>query len=167
MKRLMSVVLSVVVVLMMCGGAMAEECFNAQGSALVPNIIYVYNNAKNYVYPYITISNITDKEVQCKVTVFDHDGVDVTSLGSVLSGGSSLVTISHGVGDIDLPAYSTRAYSLQPSGGKKVIYGHAIIEWKSADAKLRRALIGGVNRHRLCGTSRSDSERLINDGNPF
>jgi len=167
MKRLMSVVLSVVVVLMMCGGAMAEECFNAQGSALVPNIIYVYNNAKNYVYPYITISNITDKEVQCKVKVFDQDGIDVTYLGYVFSGGEPLNVISSGIGDFDIPAYSTRVYAFNRDGGKKRVAGYATIEWKSDDTKLRNALVGGVFRARGFASSRSDSERLINNGQPF
>jgi len=167
MKRLMSVVLSMVVVLMMCCGAMAQECFNAQGSIVVPCIYSTYISASDWTAPHMVISNITDKEVQCKVKVFDQDGIDVTYLGYVFSGGEPLNVISSGIGDFDIPAYSTRVYAFNRDGGKKRVAGYATIEWKSDDTKLRNALVGGVFRARGFASSRSDSERLINNGQPF
>ena len=162
MKRFMSVVLSMVVVLMMCGGAMAEECFNAQGSAVAPGLLFAYRGAGDWTSPYIILNNITDKSVQCRVTVYNQDGTDVTSFGYVLTGGSSWITVSSGTGDMEIPAYSTRIYSINPSGGQKAIMGHATIQWKSDDVKLRNALVGVVMRHRVYGSSRSDAERVIN-----
>ncbi|SMF28353.1 hypothetical protein [Desulfovibrio gilichinskyi] len=166
MKRLMSVVLSMVVVLMMCGGAMAED-FNAQGSTLVPSLYFDFMAANNWTSPYIIISNITAEKVQCRVTMYNHDGSDVTSLGYVMTGGTNWVAVSHGVGDFDLPAYSSRIYSLLPSGGTKAIVGYATIEWKSDNVKLRKALVGGVMRYRAHPGGAAESQVLINHGDPF
>ncbi len=168
MKRLMSVVLSMVVVLMMCGGAMAQECFNAQGSTLVPKIMYYNNSDQSWAYPYITLTNITNETVQCQVRIFDADGLDLTSLGAVTKGGiNAWGVVSSGTGDFEIPAHCSRLFYLRGSSVRRFTVGYAEVQWSSNDPKARKALIGGVMIHRKDGANVTNTNYLINHGDPF
>ena len=165
MKRFMSVVLSMVVVLMMCDGAMAEE-FYAQGGALVPNIRYIVSSDRVWMYPEIVLTNITNDTVQCQVRVYDADGLDLTSRGAAYKGGTtSTVNIGAG-GNFEIPPHSSRMYVVLVAGSKINTLGHAEIQWMSSDSKARKALIGG-GTIRKKNDYRSDTSFLINQGNPF
>ncbi|ACS80708.1 hypothetical protein [Maridesulfovibrio salexigens] len=169
MKKAMKIVLAVAMVLLMSGGAMAQESFNAQGSALVPNMVYSYNDSNLLKYTSMYLSNITSSDVQCKVTVYDHNGNDVTYLGTVVTGGNGVETVlSKGSGEFAIPAHSTRCFTLGRDHIKIAVMGYAVVEWKSSDTTLRRALIGGVRTpaksssyHGKGGTA------YINGGQPF
>jgi len=167
MKRLMSVVLSMVVVLMMCGGAMAQEAYPTQGSALVPNLIYSYSNSNIWILPYITITNITNDAVECRIKVYDSEANDLTALGTVEKGGiNNWTVVSSGTGNFEIPAHCTRKFNLR---GERAIntVGYAEIEWGSNDPKARKALIGGVMIYSKDGVNLTGSNFLINHGDPF
>ena len=168
MKSLMKgCVLSVAMLILMCGVAGADD-FNAKGSALVPNLQYCNNGRGANYYSSINITNITGNDVQCRVTMYDHDGLDITSLGQVYTGGGSAWTLlSEGTGDFEIPAHSTRFYLLAKAGIIKNITGYAVIEWKSDDPLLRKALIGGTRLWASSTAGQRGGNFLINNGQPF
>lgn len=170
MKSLMKAcVLSVAILALMCGVAGAYE-FNAQGSALVPNLTFIQTTRNNFIYQYINVTNITGSTVQCRATVYDHNGNDITSLIKVYSGSEgadNFSTISTGTGDFEIPAHSTRMFCLTEFP-KMVIVGYAVIEWNSSDSQLRKALIAGGRFLRRTNVNReSGGNYLINNGQPF
>ncbi|TIH12943.1 hypothetical protein D0S45_16610 [Marinifilum sp. JC120] len=170
MKKAMKFVIAMAMVLMMSGGAMAQG-FDAQGSALVPNVVYSYHTNNYTQYTDIILSNITSSDVQCKVTVYDHNGNDVTSLCKVSTGSDNTgipVAVVSGAELFDIPAHSSRMVVVGRDHIAKYIIGYAVVEWKSSDTTLRRALIGGVKTpaksssyHGKGGTA------YINNGQPF
>ncbi|WP_291329918.1 hypothetical protein [Desulfovibrio sp. UCD-KL4C] len=170
MKSLMKAcVLSMAMLMLMCGAAGADE-FKAQGSALVAGIDHRYVSVLDFYATSLRLSNITGEPVQCKVTVFNHNGEDITSYGHVLTGGSSdLQVILGGTGTFDIPPYSSRIYELKSSTLKQSVTGYAIVEWTSDNSKLRKALIGVITRLRVrpADASTSQTERDINNGQPF
>ncbi len=165
MKRLMSVVLSMVVVLMMCGGAMAEE-FYAQGGAIVPNLMYKYNRSDSWSLPYIVLTNITNDIVKCQLRVYDADGLDITSRGSFRKGGVNNWTNVSAGGDVEIPPHASRMYAMGYGSSKMYTIGHAEIQWSSIDTRAKAALVGGVTIRKKDGYV-SNIGFLINQGNPF
>ncbi len=156
MKNLLKAcVLTVAMLVLMCGAAGATD-FNAQGSALIPKISHYLSQSFTSRDTEFYFTNITGSAVQCKLTVFDHNGNDVSSLCSVYTGGSSQTEVSRGTGSFELPAYSTR-YIVFGAINNTItsIYGYGIIKWTSNDPNLSKALIG------TCG------EIAINNGQPF
>ncbi|WP_432736695.1 hypothetical protein [Maridesulfovibrio sp. FT414] len=171
MKALMKFVLAMAMVLMMSGGAMADD-FAAQGIVLLPGLTAGYTGPSSSWYNIISLSNITDKEVTCKITVYDHDGNDVTNHGQVYTGSYGITSrklLSSGVGDFAIPPRSTRLFLFGiVNTGLKTIDGHGVLKWKSTDTDLRRALIGSIRQIRIFGAgSGSNTNVLINNGQPF
>ncbi len=164
MKSFMKTILAIIVVLMMCGSAMAETDFNAKGSIIVPNIWTYNTSSSSWVFSYINLSNITGTDVQCKVTVYDNDGNDVTHFSKVYTSGQSIYTeVSSGTGEFDIPAHASRIYSIK---GSQPISGYAVVEWKSSDPKLRKALLAGMTMlYNYGGVSVGICE--LNNGQPF
>ncbi len=147
--------------------ASAQNNFNAQGSTIVPNIYSCYPRPDYYYIPYFTVTNITSEEVQCKITVYDHAGNDMTQYSKIYTGGSSWTVISSGTGEFTLPAHSTRMYSLKPEGTSVRTMGHAVIEWKSNDLKLRKALVAGMLLQMSSKAGAGIAITNINNGQPF
>ena len=162
MKSLMKSLLAVIVVLMMCGSALAQTDFNAKGSIVVPNIWSYKQLPSSWLYTYINVSNITGTDVQCKITVYDNDGTDVTQYSQIYTRGSNYYTeVSAGTGEFDLPAHATRTYSIKATPS---ISGYAVVEWKSSDPQLRKALVAGMLvLYNNSGVGISE----INNGQPF
>ncbi|WP_147822611.1 hypothetical protein [Salidesulfovibrio onnuriiensis] len=163
MKKLM---LALAMVVMLCASASATvDCFNAKGSALVPSVISRYANDSQFLKTNMDISNITGTEVTCRVKVYDQNGDDVSSNGSVWIGNSigGFTQLSTG-NTFKIPAHSSRLFSFFTDG--KSVNGYAVIEWTSADEDLRKALIAGS---RIVGVSgqKCSSHVLINNGQPF
>lgn len=152
--------------------AMATVTFIPQGSALVPGILARQQSNGEKEYSYIMLSNITSETVNCRVTVYDHDGNDVTYSSKILNGSSSnngdFDPIASGTGDFTIPPHSSRIFSFWIlNSSKKVMFGHAVVEWNSEDPKTRKALIGVFNRKHI-GTSRAyGGDILINNGQAF
>ncbi len=170
MKSLMKgCVLSVAMLVLMCGVAGAQECFSAQGSALVPGLNFLYYDSHHYQFADLNLTNITDKRVQCKVSFYDHAGNDITYFGIIYSGGSNAVIVSTGTGDFELPAHSSRIFSLRTSTPIWTL-AYAVVEWTSDDPMLRKALIGRTRMWGYGGDGGSfpyQSSTLINTGQPF
>ncbi|WP_432736697.1 hypothetical protein [Maridesulfovibrio sp. FT414] len=166
MKGLMKFVLAMAMVLMMSGGAMAQSSFYPQGSALMSNLIIYYASPVSWTLPYITLTNITDSNVRCKVNIYDSEGSSITHLSRVVKGGANWVQIALGTSDFDIPAHSSRMFYLTTNSVFHTI-GYAEIEWQSDDPKARKALIGGVMQHRCDGSSYTNTTDLINNGQPF
>ena len=99
--------------------------------------------------------------------MYGNDGTDVTSFGFVRVGGAGWTRLSTGTGDFEIPAYSSRIFVVDAPAANKFIAGYAKVEWKSDEAKLRKALIGVVRNYRRYNSCISESVRLINHGDPF
>ncbi|GKT33194.1 hypothetical protein ADUPG1_002416, partial [Aduncisulcus paluster] len=135
----MKIVLAMTMVLLMSGGAMAQG-FNAQGSAVVPNLVYFFQSGTYWSVPYITLSNITGENVTCNIAVYDDSGNDITHRATVNAGGTTnWSVVSKGTGVFEIPPYSTRMFHLWDSSSKICTVGYATIEWKSDNLKLRKA----------------------------
>ncbi len=160
--------LSVAMLVLMCGAAGAEE-FHAKASVIVPNLVHQYAGPSYFTVPFINLTNITDKTISCRVTMYDHDANDVTNLGKVYTGGANWTLISSGTGNFEIPAHATRMFSLSQTAPLRAITGHAVIEWTSDDPLLRKALVGGVWMYRMDGggVGQSIGYFLVNHGDPF
>ncbi|ACS80707.1 hypothetical protein [Maridesulfovibrio salexigens] len=173
MRKAMKIVLALAMVLLMSGGAIAQETFIPQGSALVSGIEVLYRGSYRYFQNRMFLTNITDQTIQCRVTVFDHNGDDITHFGQVMTGpaggGGGHVVVSSGTGLFEIPAHSTRAFWFGSLlSGTMTFYGHAVVEWMSNSSKLRRALIGSIYKFSLGSSSNYyATERDINGGQPF
>ncbi|WP_320174952.1 hypothetical protein [Maridesulfovibrio sp.] len=168
MKKAMKIVLAMAMVLLMSGGAMAEEAFNAQGSAIVPHV-KSYRSSKGGLYTSFYISNITNQNVRCKVDVYDQSGNNVSSYGDVWTIVSGQYQLAAGGDDVfDIPAYSTRYFNFTKSGILMRTMGYAVIKWNSNDPQMTKALVstaqytGGTYNDYLYG-----GVAYINNGQPF
>ncbi|SME96175.1 hypothetical protein [Desulfovibrio gilichinskyi] len=169
MKRLMRLgMLSVAMLVLMCGAAGAQD-FPVRGSAIVPNLLYQFWSSEQSIDSYITITNITNVAVKCRVLVYDHSGNDISSYGIALTGGNgNWATVSTGSADFEIPAHGSRFFHLANTYPLKSIIAHAIIEWSADDAKLRKALIAGGWTFFVMGNSNfSHGNFLVNHGDPF
>lgn len=165
MKRLM---LALAMTMLLSVTAFAQECFNAQGSALVPGLQYFNNSGSLEINENIFLSNITNSEVTCKVTIYDHDGNDVTVHSTVYTGSqdASVPVVATGTGTFKIPAHSTRFLRFYDSANKNLL-AYAVVEWTSTDTRARKALIGVVKTYSRNGSSSNASKYLINNGQPF
>lgn len=169
-KTTMSFVISVALVVLTVMSGAAVETFTPQGSTIVPTVMGRYTSVTSRVITQIHVTNITNDAVTCKITVFDHDGNDVTQYSKVYSGSNdpdNLVLLSSGTGTIELPANSARLLSFGIPSMPLNVIGHAVIEWSSADGKARKALMGTVYTYSQYGSVGSYSQYVINNGQPF
>jgi len=165
MKKLM---FALAMVMLLCGTAFAEDCFNAKGSAIVPCVMARYHSSSYFVKTNFTISNITDSDVTCRVKVFDHDGNDVSTNCSVSTGSdsTSYKKLSTGVNEFVIPAHSTRIYNFFKNNMAKSIAGYAVIEWTSSNENLRKAIVATTRMNGVAGQFYSNMS-FINNGQPF
>ena len=122
---------------------LTAEAFDAKGSAVVPGLFVEYISSTNTYWAALYISNTTSETVTCKVTVYDGDGNDITSIGTlyhVASGATHSVVAPSTNGEFDLPPLSTRIFKLY-NGSTSLYTGHAVIEWNSSQSTLRKALV--------------------------
>ncbi len=168
MLKLTKVIVTFVMLLLMSSAVYADGTFAAHGSALVPNIFSIYQGDKNYVTPYITLTNITDQTIECQIHLYDSEGTDITQYGSVYKKGmNNFELISTGTEPFEIPAHGTRTFRHFLKPVRESTMGHAIVEWKSSDSRLRKALIGGLRTHGIMGASVYASSSPINNGQPF
>lgn len=166
MKRITTALLTLSLALLFCGFAFAEHCFNAKGSTIVPGLITIQKNGGRTDTTNISLSNITDSAVTCRVTIYDHDGNSIAAeYGNVYSGDSR--TIATGTDTFDIPAHSTRIFQFYKVNSNRDIYGHAIIDWTSANENLRKALVGTARHYYWKGDSTWATSTAVNNGQPF
>lgn len=158
--------LSLALLMLLCGVAQAQTtCFGAQGSATVPGLFTIYGSSTYHAASHIFLSNVSNTTVTCKVTLFSNEGVDITSSYSeVLNQGTTVTT---GANDFEIPAGGTRMLRFKTSNTNDQRYAFALVEWKSSDPKLRKALIGMHYRQQTVGSSYQVSDTNINGGQPF
>ncbi|MGL1864225.1 MAG: hypothetical protein OCC46_17045 [Pseudodesulfovibrio sp.] len=155
-------------VTMIVGTAASASAFEARGSAVVTGM-----QARDSTWDDISniyVTNITGSDVSCRITVYDHNGNDVTSLCKVYTGasaGGGMVLVSSGTGTLDLPASNSRSIQFSKSGAAGIIIGHAVIEWSSEDTKLRKALIANMWKIQASGDKTYGSMVTINGGQSF
>ncbi len=167
MKKLM---FALAMVMLLCGTAFAEDCFNAKGSAIVPGMYARYSGSNIYQSDHVIISNIDNTAVTCRVTVYDQDGNDVSSYCKLYTGGDNqtLEELSSGVNTFEIPANSTRLFQFYQSGMTKCMIGYAVIEWTSSDAKQRKSLVASLRSNGKWGSGTFyATQLLINNGQPF
>ncbi|MCG8549231.1 MAG: hypothetical protein MI799_02385 [Desulfobacterales bacterium] len=172
MKRVSNRILVLVMILSLYTVAQASD-FVTRGSAIVPGLRTGYSDSSstridsNSVF----ITNITGSDVDVRMTVYDHDGNDITNYCSVKTGntGSASPTIiASGTGEFELPAGNTRfVYCRAPTQG--CYYGHGVIEWSSSDLNLRQALVaaGFHIYHWTVQNMRAAASISVNNGQPF
>ncbi|WP_419783970.1 hypothetical protein [Maridesulfovibrio sp.] len=168
MKKAMKIVMSLVMIMLLCGTAMASD-FNAQGSALIPGLEYWVVSNSNYGSQRIILNNITRTDVTCRFSLYDHDGNDISHLVNVYKGGpTNHVMVSNGGADVAIPAGASRLFTLKVVGVANFTIGYAKVQWKSADVMLQKALIGTVREFRRDhGGPYTGGNLLINNGQPF
>ncbi|NDV25950.1 hypothetical protein [Desulfovibrio sp. JC010] len=165
MKTMMQAIFAMILTIATSGIAMAETAFDAQGCAIVPSINSGYNSSISREWTFINLSNISNKNVQCLITIYDQNGDTVTSGMTVYAGPT---VVSSGTGQFDIPAHATRRIIFNAANiGVHAFYGHAVIEWKSDDSRHRKALIGAIEKLRMHGNGLLKGEFLINSGQPF
>lgn len=168
MKKVTLCLMSLMVVVLLSSAAFTAECFNVKGSAFVPNIYTYRTSNTNWRNSHMHISNITDSEVTCRVTVYDGDGNDLSSFSKVLKdgGGTTSTLVTSGTGTFTIPAQSTRVFSFHYDNLNKFVMGHATIEWTSTNKTLHKALVAGY-RSRTVHNSSFEAQFAINNGQPF
>ncbi|ACS78348.1 hypothetical protein [Maridesulfovibrio salexigens] len=161
MKIIRAVAMTVVLVGLMVGNVFAQETvFKPQGSAFVSGI--AYHNDGNFAGPMvdISVSNVTGKTIECKITILDDDGNDMSSMGSIVRGGmNSYTVVKSGTGSFSLPPHATRKFTMEYSSAVKYMLGQAIVQWSSDDPNLARALTASVVQ--------AGSASPLNGGQPF
>ncbi len=169
--KLKIIITAAMLTLIMCGSAFADTAFMAKGSATVPGIKYWYISGSSNLSSNLYVTNITSTAINCKVTVFDHLGTDVTADCKIQTGNYNSdysTTISTGSGEFLLPAGGTNCVRILGSQTGKVIYGHAVIEWCSVNTKIKKALIATADRTKEVNAIRAYSSMIpINGGMPF
>lgn len=156
-------------ILSLCSVSSATA-FETRGSALMPCVDVRYNGPSSIHSTYISVTNITGSEIDCRVKFRDHAGDDVTSYCTVLSGNSSgigAVTISTGTGLFTLPAGETRLVRLAIGNTSRYIIGHATIEWSSVDPNLRKAIVAHGYRFTVYNNRGAEAAIPVNNGLPF
>ena len=168
MKLIRVGLMSAVMVVMMCCGVFAQQTFYPQGSITVPAVAN-WGSSNNYTTTNYILTNVTDNIVQCKVTVFDHDGNDVTHFCRVYTGGvgSQAVLLSSGAGEFSIPEHSTRRVCFVITNSVSGVYGNAKIEWMSDDSNQRNALVGEMWRFAILSSGPHSFGYLVNNGQPF
>ncbi|MBG0774165.1 hypothetical protein [Oleidesulfovibrio alaskensis] len=148
--------------------AVAEDMtFQPRGRALVTGV-----EARDEAWDFITnlfITNISESDVTCRVTVYDHDGKDVSSLCNVFTGNriGAPVQLRAGNGSFALPPGATRMVRIWAQGMVPVVFGHAVIEWTGADAQTDKALIAAIKTVRSGGGGTYGFMSQVNGGQPF
>ena len=135
MKRLMKFVLVMAMVMMMCGGAMAQSEFIPKGSAIVPNIT-AERNTPSWTSSHINITNITNSSIQCKVTVYDHDGNETGDLNLYSGSATGVLHIGPIVAPFAIPAHGSRVVSFTVTENYYV-QGHEIGRASCTERVLR------------------------------
>jgi hypothetical protein len=159
----------------MSASAFAENSFYPQGSALVSGINIRYNNAYIRTTQCLRLTNISNLPIKVKVTVYDHNGNDISYHGVFNTGNysvASAVPVADGDTIIEIPAHNTRDYNVYShQQTPTTIYGYATIEWSSSDTQLKRAMIASCESHALekpQGVLVYAENRVdVNNGNPF
>ncbi|SME96187.1 hypothetical protein [Desulfovibrio gilichinskyi] len=168
MKRLIKAyVLSLAMLMLVCGTAGADD-FNAQGSALVPGIEFGKHGGFS-LSSALYLSNITNETIRCRVCFYDHDGNDMSSRIKIRSGSSASwqIILAAGTGEADIPAHSTRIFSLETTNNEEYRIGHAYIQWSSSDPKPHKALIGLLRNAGGNSIGLVSAHSQINNGQPF
>ena len=165
MKKLM---ILAAMVLMLSGAIPAQA--ESTGSAVIPTMLIQYSNSGSYRYVNIGLSSITDEEISCTITVFDHDGTDITS--------TALSKVGAGVynSDTTLTIGTNQTFNMPGNGSRQVqlyidtpcsVWAHAVIKWTSTDKKTMKALVGTVNSRLIYNGNIAIDSSPINNGQPF
>lgn len=169
MKKTMKFVLAMIMVLMMSGGAMAQTAFNAQGTCLVPHVTG-HRSSSEWTVTRVHLSNITDSAIHCKIDIYDHNGNDVSSYGSIYSVSTDGVNWSYIMtagNEFEIPAHSTRMMEFTRGTVPNRIMGYGVVKWKSNDPMKQKALVGFVRIHTANSIHAYGGEVFLNDGQPF
>lgn len=100
------ILMAMAMIVVMCSSVFAQTTFECRGSAVVPGIKTFSSSSSVHSVTTLFVSNITGSDVACKVTVYDHNGNDVSYLCDILTGNdasSSVVTLASGTGEFFLP----------------------------------------------------------------
>ncbi len=171
MKHVLRVILlCITMVMLVCGSAIASN-FNPQGSTIASGLIwYTKTNIYDWTYSLIVLNNITNENIQCKITAYNDSGLDITSATSAYKGGanSGWVAVSYSNGELEIPAHSSRLVFIRQASPLFAV-GYAKIEWSSSDPQLNKALMASgllMSSNHNTGIVGLGSFQ-INNGQPF
>lgn len=166
MKKFMFLIAALMV---MAGASTAFA--ESHGSILIPAVQYHYKTSKANLKYTLSLSNITDEEIECTVRFFDSDGNDNGALVKIYKGSNDAYsTGAYTSGNtFTIPAHGTRLVGISSGPQQCFVIGHAILEWKSNNDRIGKALIGGIRYLQRSGTSYSYgiSHGYLNNGQPF
>lgn len=160
--------LTFVLILMLCSAAYAVE-FTPRGSVVIPGIQSSRPSSTNFSQVYLHVTNVAGCDVDCRVTVYDHAGNDVTSYASVYEGsdtGPTAVLAASG-GDFSLPSGASRFVRIAVDDASKLLVGHAVVEWASTNTHVKKALVVSGRYYSFYKDGLSYSALPIISGQPF
>jgi len=144
---------------------------SAHGSAVTTGIFSYYLSPDKYYMGNIYVTNISNADVTCRVTVYDSEGNDVSSLFKVYAGNKDPQILVGSVSEpFPIPASCTRDVNLFSDAPNTYVLGHAVIEWTSDDPSVQKPLMAEVWRQQRVnseGKSAFCAATLVNGGQPF
>ncbi|WP_147821496.1 hypothetical protein [Salidesulfovibrio onnuriiensis] len=165
MKKLITPLLTVVLVTILCSTAYADSC----GMTIVPGLGYAYSPNNQCMSTRITLSNITSEEVEVTIEFYDQDGNMLTDKGRLYKGSSTKGSVDWlgYTSTFTIPANATRTLNYWDTSKNHYIEGYAIIKWNSLGSSAK-ALVGNAHVARFLGNQYAGFHTApINEGKPF
>lgn len=166
-RKLLPLLIAVGVLL---SSSVYANAFEAKGSAIVGGVYADYHGSTKFFKTFLYITNVTGSDVDCRVTIYDHSGDDVTSdCCTIFTGSSSsasVVTIGSGADIFSLPAGASRMVRVAVTNARCII-GHAVVEWSSEDRHVKKALVVAGDLQYRRGNSFMDKALPVIGGQPF
>ncbi len=165
------IITAAMLTLIMCGSAFATANFEARGSAVATGFLSTSSSTTYKEMTTMMVSNISGVDVDCKVTIYDSNGNDISSIIDVYkdnTSSTSAILVSSGSVPFTIPAGATRKVNTWKPNMNKQLFGHILIEWSTEDGNVRKALIAEGRLVSTNGSGPAYSSTLnINSGQPF
>ncbi|WP_419785809.1 hypothetical protein [Pseudodesulfovibrio sp.] len=138
-----SLVFSFMLTILICSSAYAVD-FVPRGKVIIPGVESIWPNSRVAASTQIAITNVSGCDVNCKVTFYDHKGIDVSSYCTLYTWNATGTTESV-IGTCDetfsLGSGKTILAGANIHNTSKGIHGYAVIEWGSDNPHISRALV--------------------------
>lgn len=171
MQKTTTFILAALCTVMLATPVTADSGFTARGKAVATGIFSYYLSPDVYYMGNVYVSNISKADVTCRVTVYDSEGNDVSSLFSVYAGNKDpQILVGSASEPFAIPPSCTRDVNLFSKKPNTYIMGYAVIEWDSDDTSVQKPLMAEVwkqQRVKNDGKSAFCAATTVNGGQPF
>lgn len=164
MKKLL-IVMALAMLLCTAAAHATPPAGESHGSTIVTTMVSNAANSSKYNICQLLVSNITESEVECTIRFYAHDGTDVADQAEIFTGTHSGSQPAIGTGPtFSIPANSSRVIQFHKAF-QRTLLGYAVLDWKSSNTKLTKALVGTVRHYSVGGVASGFFP--INGGQPF